>query len=399
MVPRLFNSFFIGGFECSTHYTREHKRVDVLAVSGHDRHAAPDYRELGKVGIRTVREGLRWHLIEQAPGVYDFSSVLPIIQAAQRSGVQVIWDLCHYGWPDFVDIYQPDFTRRLAGLATAFAQLLHNETNGTTFICPVNEISFFAWAGGDVAYFNPHSTRRGLELKAQLVRASIEAIEAVWSVNRGARICHIDPIIHVVPSTRGPAEIEAAESVRLSQYEAWDMIAGRRWSLLGGDEKYLDIIGVNYYYDNQWMHGGDHRRHIFKGQPGYRPLRSLLCEVYQRYNRPMFIAETGTEGEARPDWLAYVAGEARAAMRSGVDLEGICLYPVLNHPGWDDNRHCHNGLLDYTDGTGERQIYEPLAREVRRQTLLFDKVRTDAPLSTPEVESLDETSQYTGVEE
>ncbi len=372
VIPdKLFESFFMGGFECSTHYTRERRRVDVLEATQHDANAASDYRHLRGLGISTVREGLRWHLIEKTPGVYDFSSALPLVHAARESGTQVIWDLCHYGWPDFVNVYRPEFARRFAGLATAFTELLVNETNSIPYICPINEVSFFSWAGGEVGYFNPHSNERGLELKAQLVRASIEGIESIWAANPKARICHIDPIIHVVPRTAELDEIIEAEQVRESQFEAWDMIAGRQWPMLGGDEKYLDIIGVNYYYDNQWINKGPR---IFRGMPGYRPLRGILHEVYERYKRPMFIAETGIEGDARPEWLAFVAGEVRAAIKSGVDLRGICLYPVLNHPGWDDNRHCHNGLLDYADDTSIRQVFEPLAREIRLQTFLMENM-------------------------
>nr|MBA2758031.1 hypothetical protein [Chloroflexota bacterium] len=40
---RLFGSFFIGGFECSTHLTLEGRRMDVIAESQHDRFAAEDY--------------------------------------------------------------------------------------------------------------------------------------------------------------------------------------------------------------------------------------------------------------------------------------------------------------------------------------------------------------------
>ena len=83
----------------------------------------------------------------------------------------------------------------------------------------------------------------------------------------------------------------------------------------------------------------------------------------------MFVAETGTEDIDRPGWFAYIAGEVRRAMNTGVPMEGLCLYPILNHPGWDDDRHCHNGLWDYADENGERELYEPLAEEIRRQDL------------------------------
>jgi hypothetical protein len=56
----------------------------------------------------------------------------------------------------------------------------------------------------------------------------------------------------------------------------------------------------------------------------------------------------------------------------GIPMQGICWYPILNHPGWLDDRHCHNGLLDYCDEDGTREIYGPLAQEFDRQQQLFE---------------------------
>ncbi|HVG39058.1 MAG TPA: hypothetical protein VM870_07220, partial [Pyrinomonadaceae bacterium] len=84
----LFRSFFMGGFECSTHRNRSGRRLDLVAATTHDEFVSADYARLKGLGLRTVREGLRWHLIEPAPGRYDFSSVLPILSAAREHGVQ-----------------------------------------------------------------------------------------------------------------------------------------------------------------------------------------------------------------------------------------------------------------------------------------------------------------------
>ena len=91
----LFRSFFLGGFECSTHRLAGGRRLDMVAATAHDRFVAEDYARLGDHGIRAVREGVRWHLIEPTPGRFDFATVRPILRAARRSGVQVIWDLLH----------------------------------------------------------------------------------------------------------------------------------------------------------------------------------------------------------------------------------------------------------------------------------------------------------------
>src|SRR4030095_2115170 len=72
----LFESFLSGGFECSTHYLPSGKRLDEIAATKHDILAKADYLRLHQLGIKTAREGIRWHLIEQQPGKLDFSSAL-----------------------------------------------------------------------------------------------------------------------------------------------------------------------------------------------------------------------------------------------------------------------------------------------------------------------------------
>jgi hypothetical protein len=88
----------------------------------------------------------------------------------------------------------------------------------------------------------------------------------------------------------------------------------------------------------------------------------------------MFIAETGIEDDLRPSWFRYVAAEVSEAIKLGAQVEGICLYPIVNHPGWDDDRHCYNGLWDYPDDKGNREVYKPLADEVRKQRAHFSKL-------------------------
>src|SRR5436190_3393557 len=148
--PGIFNTFFMGGFECSSQRPRHGRRLDLIAATGHDTFALQDYTRLRSVGIGSARDGIRWHLIEQRPYAYDFRSVLPMVQAAQQCGMQVIWDLCHYGWPDDLDLLSPQFVQRYASLAGAFARLLDGEGVVMPMYAPVNEISYFAWASGAV---------------------------------------------------------------------------------------------------------------------------------------------------------------------------------------------------------------------------------------------------------
>ncbi|NYE22280.1 beta-glucosidase [Pigmentiphaga litoralis] len=299
----LFRSFFQGGFECSTHRLPEGGGLDLLESTGHARHPLADYDAAARHGLTTVRDGLRWHLIEPRPGEYDWSSLLPQLQAARMQGTQVIWDLCHYGYPDHVDPFSPVFPQRFARFAAA--------------------------------------AERGGELKRQLVRAAIAAMDAIRTVDGRARFVAVDPMIHV--TALDAAEAPLAEAATLAQFEAWDMLAGRVCPELGGHPDFLDVVGVNYYPHNQWtLHEGA----LWQGQPYYRPMRELLAGVHARYARPVLVAETF------------------------------------------DDRHCPTGLFGSPDPSFLRPLDFPLAHELAVQRARFaDLIAPNLPHHAAEAAS------------
>src|SRR3954467_9454047 len=84
---RLFRSFVLGGFECSTHRLRSGRRLDLIRSTRHDELARSDYALLQRHGIRTARDGLRWHLIERTPHRHDFTSATQMFVAAKETGM------------------------------------------------------------------------------------------------------------------------------------------------------------------------------------------------------------------------------------------------------------------------------------------------------------------------
>ncbi len=384
MNTGLFRSFILGGFECSTHRLPTGRRLDLVRSTRHDEFARSDYELLQRHGILTARDGLRWHLIEQTPERYDFASAIGMLEAARDTGMQVIWDLWHYGWPDDIDIFSAAFVERFTAFSREAARRI-SEYDETPFISPINEISFFSWAGGEGGIFNPFAQHRGDEMKRQLVRASIHAITAMREVNPAIKIFQIDPIINVVPRSDSDEDVRNAEGYRQSQFAAWDMITGRAEPELGGRADLIDVIGVNYYIHNQFVWEGGM---IVPSDPRYRHVSVMLQEVYERYRVPVFVAETGIEDETRPAWLRYMCKEVMTALAAGVPVEGICLYPIVNHPGWDDDRHCQNGLFDYADADGTREAFQPLLEEVVRQAANMGAVVSGAN-HLSELEDLD----------
>jgi hypothetical protein len=368
--PSLFRSFWLAGFESACHINRAGRRLDMIGATQHDRQAAEDYALLRALGIQAARDGVRWPLIERACGQFDFASLAPMVAAARQQGIQVIWNICHYGWPDDLDVFSAAFVDRFARLCGAVARFMADQSDEVPFYTPINEISFLAWAAGDVGYIFPCERGRGLELKRQLVRAAIAGCEAIWQVDRRARIVHVDPIIHVVAPRNRPDLAVAAAHQRAGQFDAWDMLGGLLAPELGGQPRYLDIMGFNYYHANQWEHPDVRLR--WEDNPRddrWVPLHRLLTEVYQRYRRSLFLAETSHFGVGRGAWIAEIAAEVRAALQAGVPIEGVCLYPILDRPDWDDSEHWHNsGLWDLqpVDGRVVRVLNQEYAADLRR---------------------------------
>jgi len=252
-----FGNFLMRGFECSTHRDKSGRRLDLIASTCHDRFAEKDYTRLMELGLRGCRDGVRWHLIEVEPFKYDFSSLKNQVAAVRKTGIEVTWDYFHYGYPDDLDIFSPEFIERFVAFSQAVTEHLTTELRQPLYVCPVNEVSFFSWAAAHTAIFYPGVRRRGTELKHQLVRAGIASSRAIKSIVPDATIMFTDPAIHVVSRDPTPSKLRAAEAYRIAQFESFDMLLGRRELDLGGGEDVMDVIGLNYYFHNQWHHTTD----------------------------------------------------------------------------------------------------------------------------------------------
>ena len=97
----LFRSFWLAGFESACHINRQGARLDLVCATQHDLELEADYARVRALGLRTVRESARWHLVDRGRRM-DFSTVRSMLEAARRQDVQILWTLCHYGWPEDV---------------------------------------------------------------------------------------------------------------------------------------------------------------------------------------------------------------------------------------------------------------------------------------------------------
>lgn len=340
-----FNSFFMGGFECADQINRSGERINLMTETNHDIWVKEDYKLLDEIGMNVVREGVCWSRAETAPYVFDFAYLLPFYESAKELGFQIIWDLCHFGYPEGLIPTHPQFTSRFVALCEAFSEFHAEQTTQTLMVVPINEISFLSWHSGDVRGTVPFAINSGDDIKYHLCQAAIAGAKKLKEVSEHILIFAVEPLIkiHAADDTISEEELTLLNQ---NQFKSMDILMGNAFPELGGSQHLFDFLGFNYYYNNQW----DHENVTIPWPEQDRsltPLSDLLKMAYRRYFKPIVLTETGHFGEGRDIWIKEVTVECIKAMKAGVVLNGICIYPVIDRPDWDDlSQYSKSGIWD-----------------------------------------------------
>ena len=375
----MFRSFLQAGFEGTTGYNRHGEWIDQIAATEHDLHVNEDYARLRELGVLTIREAVRWPLVQRTPGHYDFSSLDPFLAASSKHEIEIIYDLFHFGYPEHLDIFATDFPQYFAEYCYAVGSYLREQRPDARYFTPVNEPSFFAWAGGEMGLFAPHARGRGHELKIQLIRAAIAGINALRVACPQARIVNVDPLCRVIaPLDITHQEADIAHFNDHVVFQSWDMLSGRLLPELGGSLQHLDIVGINYYWTNQWEWGGatlaeDDARRV--------PFSALVSAVWQRYRAPLLITETSHRDDGRAAWWHTLTEEISTLLRDNIPLHGVCLYPILSMPEWHArHERARLGLWDLEVQAGRlaRVPHLPLLDAVRSSHWRQHSPRTES---------------------
>ncbi len=388
--PGLFPTFFLTGFECSSFVWKDRGRRDLAAETQHRQRAREDYAALRDLGIAVAREGIPWPLVDRG-GAYDLAPFVdPLVDAMNAAQVLPIWDLCHYGHPDDVDPFGPDFVDRFARYCRAAAEYVVPRVRGPHCFTPINEITFWGFCGGEWGWVAPFGRDRATRhrLRKVLCEAAIAGVRAIRDVDPEARMVHTEPLIQVVPPTDRPDLADEARHEAVDDaFFAWDVLAGRLHPELGGAPEILDVVGANCYAFGQMEYRASGPHHAMAPRdPRIRPLCDMLGDAWERYHRPMIIGETSGMGDGRAAWLKDVMEESLAAVNRGIDLHGVCLYPAVDMPDWHTGAWLHNGLLDVVDEGGQLRRVPNAAyvaelrrwqRELNRVTVLDEDPFSD----------------------
>jgi hypothetical protein len=215
---------------------------------------------------------------------------VPRLKVAKATGTSVIWDLSHFDPPP-----DPVDHARRAALAA--------DRDRPLWLCPVNEPSLY-----------PHLSGMAREAAIDLFRL----------MARVARDHHPDVRILANDPVTGIGE---------RQFASLD-------ALMAGEA--IDIVGVNYY-----------------PHTARTVLSKVLVKTWKRYRKPIMVSETSWHdghpvhhhrhpGFHKGAWLRHIREQVALAEQRGVEIVGVCWYPIIDSPPWNRPRSRHrwsHGLI------------------------------------------------------
>lgn len=184
----------------------------------------------------------------------------------------------------------------------------------------------------------------------------------------------------IVPNTTSPEDQKAAEHAQYLLHdmfmdgvvfgrldEGWDK--GESQAPVRPDlANRIDFIGVNYYFR-------------MKAKPGALPIGfvspfldfdpmapleamprgiySTLMRVAQRYKKPIYVTETGTEQDDEPRgaaWVVQTLAETRHAIKDGADVRGYFSWSLMDNYEWNHGMNMKFGLYAVHPQTKERAL-------------------------------------------
>jgi hypothetical protein len=173
------------GFECSMF---PQVGMDELALTQHDRFWGSDLLRVLEAGCRTLRYGIRWHIVNPAPQVWDWTSVDGPMELMRELGIEPIVDLFHFGVPAWMgtgvmtSIF-PDFQ---AELCASFAR----RYPWVRWYTPTNEPYIMSQFGGETGAWYPyeHGPHNFVRALRNVGRGLAEGWAAIREVRSDARL-------------------------------------------------------------------------------------------------------------------------------------------------------------------------------------------------------------------
>ncbi|MGE5643455.1 MAG: beta-galactosidase [Byssovorax cruenta] len=315
-------------------------RQDEVNLIRHDEFLEGDYRLMVEAGCVGIRDAARWYLSHPAPGIFDWSWMDRVVEAADKHNLKLYLDLWHYGYPDWLDVLSAEAPVHFA----EFARSIACRYPTLQYYCVCNEPSLLVELAGRQGDWSPFLREEDPStFRRQISKMIIAASKAILEVKPDAVLIIPEPW-HATDTN--PEDNQAA---------VLDTVMGLRDPDLGGCSDLVTIVGLNHYRDSTLP-----------------PFHRLLLNAQKRWpNKSLWVTETSgpPTGWQQAEWFWWMLAETRLALLGGANIEVFTWAPAISMYDWvDETLQLHNGIW-ILDENGQRlpNGKMPQALELARQ--------------------------------
>ena len=230
-----------------------------------------------------------------------------MLAAREAAGAQVIWDLLHYGWPDWTNPFDASSSSTLPRLPRAW-----RAGRAGAHTCPKTRSASWPGAGrGRV----PQSFvfRRGEELKHALCKAAIAATRRIRAGRPDGRGSSPPAADRGPPADTADEAAERAAALHRVPVRRVDCSGPPVIPRIGGPEDLLDVVGVITIRTTSGA-----RRAAAVGRRGDTALAGCgWSRPPPMFGAPLIIAETGCEAMPAPPTGVWMVLATTAAATAG----------------------------------------------------------------------------------
>ncbi|POP46247.1 6-phospho-beta-glucosidase [Superficieibacter electus] len=387
-------------------YYPNHEAVDFYS------HYKEDIKLFAELGFKCFRTSIAWTRIfpqgdELQPNEEGLQFYDDMFDELLKYNIEPVITLSHFEMPlHLVQQYGGWTSRRVVDFFVRFAEVVFERyKNKVKYWMTFNEINnqrnwrvpLFGYCCSGVVFTdhdNPQETMYQV-LHHQFV-ASALAVKAARRINPEMQVGCMLAMSPVYPFSCKPEDVMSAQEVMRERYLFTDVqMRGyypsyvlKEWEHHGftinmeaGDEQLLRegtcaYLGFSYYMSNavKAEEGKIANPHVKASDWGWQidpvGLRYALCELYERYQKPLFIVENGfgaydkveddgsINDDYRIDYLrAHIKEMIKAVTVDGVDLMGYtpwgCIDCVSFTTGQYSKRYGFIYVNKHDDGTGD----------------------------------------------
>lgn len=318
-----------------------------------------DFALLKKMHMNAWRFSIEWSRIEPEEGAWNAEAIehyRTYLKTLQKIGIEPIVTFWHWTVPVWFEQKGAFTKRRNVAYFVRYCEKVLEELGGEfRYIITLNEPEVYIAQGFLEANWPPQKRSKTKAFFTLL--HLIKAHKKVYKLAKGKGRKYL------VSIAKNTAYHYPGDNALLSRVWTSIMRYAQDYFILNRVNKFVDFVGLNYYFSNRYygyrMHNPNEKVSDLGWDMQPANIQYVLEELADRYEKPIIITENGLadrDDEYRQWWISQTLLAMHRAMQNGVKVEGYLHWSLTDNFEWSSGFWPRFGLAAVDYATQKRTL-------------------------------------------